>query len=93
MLEIIAESTRNEEVAESVHALSDEGRKGLHEFTSDYSNVDDLNERVEIVLALAKGLGLQNLINSEIDREKIKSLVGEIVSTLFPKKNTNSIKQ
>ncbi len=83
MLEIVAESTRSPEVAGRLRQLAEDGREMLSDMLSDDVRVNDLNERLELLLALAQGLGMRSLVSSDCSSDKIRPLVREIVLTLF----------
>ena len=82
-LEITAEATRNDAVA----CIIREAEATLHEnfkavLLKD-GHIPDLDNRVEVFVALIQGLGIRAIRNPDLDREAILPLVRQITEDLF----------
>lgn len=83
MLEIIAEATRNEEIATMLRAVDADMKARVIKCLGEGVNQDKLDARIEVLVALMQGLGVRNILNPGLDKASVLALVKGIVETLF----------
>ncbi|PQA87009.1 TetR/AcrR family transcriptional regulator [Hyphococcus luteus] len=83
MLEIAAEATRNDEIAASIRNMNADMRAKVLSYLRENVDVDDLEARLEVFVALIQGLGIRNIINPDIDKEAVVRIARDIVELLF----------
>ena len=83
MLEITAEATRNPEIATMLRESDDEIKARVLECLMDGTDKQELETRLELLVALFQGLGIRNIINPELDKKLVAKLMKDIVELLF----------
>jgi AcrR family transcriptional regulator len=82
-LEMAAEATRNPEIAEVMRSTDCEIKSRVLACLVGQSGKDDIETRLEVLIALFQGLGVRNIINPELDKAAVVRVIREVVETLF----------
>ena len=83
MLEIAAEATRNDEIAGAIRNMNANMRAQVLTYLRESVDVDDLETRLEVFVALLQGLGIRNIINPNLDKTAVVRIARDIVEMLF----------
>ncbi len=83
MLEIAAEATRNEEIANSLRNMNAKMRAKVIGLLRQDLDESDLEARLEVFVAIVQGIGIRNIINPNLDKVAVARIVREIVEQLF----------
>ncbi|MBI1365585.1 MAG: TetR family transcriptional regulator [Alphaproteobacteria bacterium] len=85
MLEMTAEATRNPAIASILRATDEEMKGRVLACLSEAVDADDLETRLELLIALFQGIGIRNILNPGLDKAAAVRLVRGVVEHLFPK--------
>lgn len=83
MLEIAAEATRNDEIADAIRNMNANMRAQVISYLRDSVKQEDLEARLEVFVALFQGLGIRKIVNPNLDKEAVVRTVRDIVELLF----------
>ena len=83
MLEITAEATRNPEIAATLRESDSEIKTRVLNCLKGGTDKQELEMRLEILVALFQGLGIRNIVNPNLDKALITKLMKDIVEVLF----------
>ncbi|HPE32399.1 MAG TPA: TetR/AcrR family transcriptional regulator [Parvularculaceae bacterium] len=89
-LEMAAEATRNPEIAEVLRSTDCEIKSRVVACLAGQSGKEDIETRLEVLIALFQGLGVRNIINPELDKAAVIRVVKEVVETLFRRTGSES---
>jgi len=89
-LEILAESSRNPDVALLVRSRDETSRRmlgdtitnGRHQRNLPPLSEAELDARVEVIVALFGGLTCRGIVHPELDREQVSTVVGKVMHLL-----------
>lgn len=87
MLEIVAEATRNPEVAASIRSMDTDLKARVVSYLRDGVRKDDLESRLEIFVALMQGIGIRNILNPNLNKEAVTLILKDVVEVLFRRKD------
>lgn len=85
MLEITAEATRNPVIADMLRTADSEKSARILTCLANELDVDRLDSRLEIVIALIQGLAIRNIVNPKLNKPAIRELLAGIIPMLFSK--------
>ena len=83
MLEIVAESTRNPDIRETLRTAVCGGVDIIRDAVGGKPPPNDIDERIEILIGLFQGLAMRRLVGPDVDPEKMRALMREIITGLF----------
>lgn len=83
LLEMTAEATRNPEIAATIRDADADMKARVIAALSKGASVDEIETRLEILIALFQGLGIRNILNPGLDKPAIARLVKTIVENLL----------
>lgn len=87
MLEITAEATRNTHIAKLLRTMDQDMKRRMLSLLSGRAPEDDLDSRLEVLIALFQGLGIRNIVNPALDKEAVVRLVSDVFETLLRRKD------
>ena len=93
MLEITAEATRNPEIAATLRESDSEIKTRVLNCLKGGTDKQELEMRLEILVALFQGLGIRNIVNPNLDKALITKLMKDIVEVLFRSSDKKSENQ
>lgn len=83
MLEMTAEATRNPQIAATLRTMDADMKARVIGCLSARIDQDDLDSRLELLIAIVQGIGIRNILNPKLDKATVLPLVREIVEALF----------
>ncbi|MCB2113227.1 MAG: TetR/AcrR family transcriptional regulator [Parvularculaceae bacterium] len=87
MLEMTAEATRDANVAAILRGADAEMKARVMKSLGAGVIQEDLETRLEVLVALIQGVGIRSILNPDLDKKAFVRLMRQIVDSLFRKEN------